>query len=35
MKIKTITCHKVNNHGANLQAYALMHYLENWGMMLK
>ena len=31
MKIKTITCHKVNNHGANLQAYALMHYLEDLG----
>lgn len=31
MKIKTITCQKVNNHGANLQAYALMHYLENLG----
>lgn len=31
MKIKTITCHKVNNHGANLQAYALMHYLEKLG----
>lgn len=28
MKIRTITCHKVDNHGANLQAYALMHYLE-------
>lgn len=27
MKIRTITCHKVDNHGANLQAYALMHYL--------
>lgn len=31
MNIKTITCHRVNNHGANLQAYALMHYLENLG----
>lgn len=31
MKIKTITCQKVNNHGANLQAYALMHYLEKLG----
>lgn len=31
MKIKTITCQKVNNHGANLQAYALMHYLEDLG----
>ena len=31
MKIKTITCHKVNNQGANLQAVALMHYLEDLG----
>ncbi|MDE6766968.1 MAG: polysaccharide pyruvyl transferase family protein, partial [Eubacterium sp.] len=31
MKIKTITCHMVDNHGANLQAYALMHYLELLG----
>lgn len=31
MKIKIITCQKVNNHGANLQAYALMHYLEKLG----
>lgn len=31
MKIKTITCQNVNNHGANLQAYALMHYLETLG----
>lgn len=31
MRIKTITCHKVNNHGANLQAYALMHYMEKRG----
>lgn len=29
MKIRTITCHKADNHGANLQAYALMHYLES------
>lgn len=31
MKIKTITCHDVYNYGASLQAYALMHYLENNG----
>ena len=31
MRIKTITCHRVDNHGANLQAYGLMHYLENQG----
>lgn len=31
MRIKTITCQKVNNHGANLQAYALLHYLEKMG----
>ncbi|MBR9846429.1 MAG: polysaccharide pyruvyl transferase family protein [Algicola sp.] len=28
MKIKTITCHDVYNHGAALQAYALMKYLK-------
>ena len=27
MKIKTITCHDVNNVGASLQAYALEKYL--------
>lgn len=31
MKIKTITCHNVDNHGANLQAYALLCYLERMG----
>ena len=31
MKICTITCHDVYNHGASLQAYALMKYLENRG----
>ncbi|MPQ42300.1 polysaccharide pyruvyl transferase family protein [Clostridium tarantellae] len=31
MKIYTITCHDVYNHGASLQAYALMKYLENQG----
>lgn len=31
MIIKTITCQKVNNHGATLQVYALMHYLELLG----
>lgn len=31
MKIKTITCHDVYNLGASLQAYALLHYLENKG----
>ncbi|MCL1612465.1 polysaccharide pyruvyl transferase family protein [Phocaeicola plebeius] len=29
MKINTITCHKVYNYGASLQAFALQHYLEN------
>lgn len=29
MKVCTITCHDVYNHGASLQAYALMHYLES------
>lgn len=31
MKVKTITCHNVYNHGASLQAYALMKYLQNQG----
>lgn len=31
MKIKTITCHHVNNHGAMLQAYALSTYLRTLG----
>lgn len=29
MKIKTITCHDVYNHGASLQAYALQTYLSS------
>lgn len=35
MKICTITCHDVYNHGASLQAYALMHYLELQGHEVK
>lgn len=31
MRIKTITCHDVYNHGASLQAYALQAYLESLG----
>ncbi len=31
MRIKTITCHNVYNHGATLQAYALMTYLKSLG----
>lgn len=31
MKIKTITCHDVYNHGAALQAYALMTFLSQQG----
>lgn len=31
MKIKTITCHDVNNYGASLQAYALQTYLQKLG----
>ena len=31
MKIKTITCHEVYNHGASLQEYALLKFLENNG----
>lgn len=31
MKINTITCHDVYNHGASLQTYALLHYLQSQG----
>lgn len=31
MRIKTITCHDVYNHGASLQAYALQRYLVEQG----
>jgi hypothetical protein len=31
MKIKTITCHEVYNHGASLQEYALLAYLQEQG----
>jgi len=31
MKIKTITCHEVYNHGASLQEYALLWFLNNLG----
>lgn len=31
MKIRTITCHHVYNHGAYLQAYALIEYLRSLG----
>lgn len=31
MKICTITCHDVYNHGASMQAYALMTYLKSLG----
>lgn len=31
MKIKTITCHEVYNHGASLQEHALLKYLEELG----
>lgn len=31
MKVKTITCHDVYNHGASLQAYALQQYLLSFG----
>lgn len=31
MKVKTITCHEVYNHGASLQEYALLTYLESLG----
>ncbi|UAL46934.1 polysaccharide pyruvyl transferase family protein [Sutcliffiella horikoshii] len=32
MKVSTITCHDVYNHGASLQAYALQQYLTNIGL---
>jgi len=35
MKIKTITCHEVYNHGASLQTYALQTYLETLGHDVK
>lgn len=31
LKIKTITCHNVYNHGASLQEYALLQFLTNSG----
>ncbi|WP_136481118.1 polysaccharide pyruvyl transferase family protein [Cognatitamlana onchidii] len=31
MKIKTITCHEVYNHGASLQEHALLKYLDSLG----
>lgn len=31
MKIKTITCHEVYNHGATLQEYALLSFLNELG----
>lgn len=31
MKVKTITCYDVYNHGASLQAYALMTYVHQLG----
>jgi hypothetical protein len=31
MKIKTITCHEVYNHGASLQEYALLTHLNSMG----
>lgn len=31
MRIKTITCHDVYNHGASLQAFALQEYLRSLG----
>lgn len=31
MKILTITCHRVFNHGASLQQFALLHHLQSLG----
>ncbi len=35
MRIKTITCHDVYNSWGQLQAYALMTYLNNKAMKWK
>ena len=35
MKILTITCHKVYNHGASLQQFALLYFLNNSGFEAK
>ena len=35
MRICTITCHDVYNHGASMQAYALMKYLSKCGHDVK
>ncbi|RBP03153.1 polysaccharide pyruvyl transferase family protein [Rossellomorea aquimaris] len=35
MKVLTITCHDVYNHGASLQAYSLMKYLQKCGHDVK
>lgn len=35
MLIKTITCHDVYNHGASLQAFALLTYLESVGHVVE
>lgn len=35
MKIKTITCHEVYNHGASLQEYALLAFLNARGYQAK
>lgn len=34
-KILTITCHKVYNHGASLQEYALLNYIQSLGYETK
>lgn len=35
MQIKTITCHEVYNHGASLQEYALLSFLNSLGHQAK
>ncbi len=35
LKIKTITCHNVYNHGASLQEYALLQYLKDLGYQVE
>lgn len=35
MKVLTITCHNVYNHGASLQQFALIHYVQSLGHMVE
>src|SRR5690554_2358427 len=35
VQIRTITCHEVYNHGASLQEYALLNFLNSHGFEAK